>query len=66
MSHICVNDKYRSQVGATNRPENIVIPYVSFISLSSICIQRVSAKTLEPNFSVIFQRIFVKFKMQIL
>jgi hypothetical protein len=32
MSHICVNDEYRSQVGATNRPENIVIRYVSFVS----------------------------------
>jgi hypothetical protein len=29
-------------------------------------IQGVSAKTFEPNDSVIFQRIFVKFKMQIL
>jgi hypothetical protein len=28
-------------------------------------IQGVSAKTFEPNNSVIFQRIFVKFKMQI-
>jgi hypothetical protein len=28
MSHICANDEYRSQVGATNRPENIVIRYV--------------------------------------
>jgi hypothetical protein len=28
-------------------------------------IQSVSAKTFEPNNSVIFQRIFVKFKMQI-
>jgi hypothetical protein len=28
-------------------------------------IQGVSAKTVEPNNSVIFQRIFVKFKMQI-
>jgi hypothetical protein len=29
------------------------------------CIQSVSAKTFEPNNLVIFQRIFVKFKMQI-
>jgi hypothetical protein len=29
------------------------------------CIHPVSAKTFEPNNSVIFQRIFVKFKMQI-
>jgi hypothetical protein len=36
MSHICANDEYRSQVGATNRPENIVICYVSVVSLSSI------------------------------
>jgi hypothetical protein len=28
-------------------------------------LQGVSAKTFEPNNSVIFQRIFVKFKMQI-
>jgi hypothetical protein len=28
MSHICANDEYRSQVGATNRPENIVIGLV--------------------------------------
>jgi hypothetical protein len=34
MSHICANDKYRSQVGATKRPENIVIRYISFGSLS--------------------------------
>jgi hypothetical protein len=33
MSHICANDEYRSQVGATNRLENIVIRYVS-VSLS--------------------------------
>jgi hypothetical protein len=30
-----------------------------------LLIQGVSAKTFEPNNSVIFQRIFVKFKMQI-
>jgi hypothetical protein len=29
------------------------------------CIQGVSAKTFEPNISVILQRIFMKFKMQI-
>jgi hypothetical protein len=34
MSHICANDEYRSQAGATNRPENVVIRYVSVISLS--------------------------------
>jgi hypothetical protein len=34
MSHICANDEYRSQVGATNRPENIVICYVNVVSLS--------------------------------
>jgi hypothetical protein len=38
MSHICANDEYQSQVGATKRPENIVICYVSFVSLLSICI----------------------------
>jgi hypothetical protein len=37
MSHICANDEYRSQVGATNRPENIVIRCVSVVSLFSIC-----------------------------
>jgi hypothetical protein len=31
------NDEYRSQVGATNRPENIIIRYVSLVSLPSIC-----------------------------
>jgi hypothetical protein len=36
MSHICANDEYRSQLGATNRPENIVIRFVSFVSLSPI------------------------------
>jgi hypothetical protein len=30
-----------------------------------LIIQRVSAKTFEPNISVICQRIFMKFKMQI-
>jgi hypothetical protein len=40
MSHICANDEYRSQVGTTNRPENIVIGYVSFVSLSSICMYK--------------------------
>jgi hypothetical protein len=36
MSHICANEEYRSRVkyvGAINRPENIVIRYVSFVSL---------------------------------
>jgi hypothetical protein len=28
VSHICANEEYRSQVGATNRPENIVIRYL--------------------------------------
>jgi hypothetical protein len=36
MTHIGANDEHRSQVGATNRPENIVIYCVSFVSLSSI------------------------------
>jgi hypothetical protein len=36
-----------------------------YCSHPSIYIQSVSAKTFEPNNSVIFQRIFVKFKMQI-
>jgi hypothetical protein len=35
MSYICANDESRSQVGATNRLENIVIRYVSVVSLSS-------------------------------
>jgi hypothetical protein len=34
MSHFC--DEYRSQVGVTNRPENIVILYVSVVSLSRV------------------------------
>jgi hypothetical protein len=34
MSRICANDEYRSQIGATNRLETIVIRY---LSLSSIC-----------------------------
>jgi hypothetical protein len=34
MSHICANDEYRSQVGATNRPENIVIEFESSRRLS--------------------------------
>jgi hypothetical protein len=33
MSNIRANDEYRSEVGATNRPENIVIRYVNFVSL---------------------------------
>jgi hypothetical protein len=41
MSHICANDEYRSQVGTANRPVNIVIRYVSVVSLSlsSNCMQ---------------------------
>jgi hypothetical protein len=38
MSHICANQADRSQVDATNRPENIVIRYVSFVSLLSVCV----------------------------
>jgi hypothetical protein len=34
MSHICANN----EVGATNRPENIVIRYISFVSFSSVCL----------------------------
>jgi hypothetical protein len=34
MSHICANDEYRFQVGATNRPENIVIEFESSSRLS--------------------------------
>jgi hypothetical protein len=33
MSHICANDEYRSQVGATNLPENIVVRYISVVYL---------------------------------
>jgi hypothetical protein len=33
MNHICSNDEYRSQVGATNRPENIVIRCLSLSRL---------------------------------
>jgi hypothetical protein len=36
MSHVCANDEYRSEVGATNQPEHIVIPYVSVVSLSRL------------------------------
>jgi hypothetical protein len=36
MGHICANDGYRSHVGATNQPENIVIRYVSVVSLSRL------------------------------
>jgi hypothetical protein len=42
MSHICANDEHRSQVGATNRPENIVIHYV-------ICIE--SSRRLQFSFT---------------
>jgi hypothetical protein len=33
MSHICANDEYRSQAGATNRPESIIIRYLSLVYL---------------------------------
>jgi hypothetical protein len=36
MSHICAKDEYRSLAGATNRPENIVICYVSFVPLTRL------------------------------
>jgi hypothetical protein len=36
MSHICANDEYLSQVDTTNRPESIVIRYVSVVSLSRL------------------------------
>jgi hypothetical protein len=39
-------------------------PYNQGVKL--LIIQGVSAKIFEPNNSVIFQRIFVKFKMQII
>jgi hypothetical protein len=38
ISHICANEEYWSKVGATNRPENIVIRYVSFVSRLFVCI----------------------------
>jgi hypothetical protein len=50
MSHICANEEYRSQVGATNRPENIVICYVSVVSLST--------------FSVLIDRFFTGLSLQ--
>jgi hypothetical protein len=31
--HICANDEYWSQVGAKNRPENIIIRYLSLVYL---------------------------------
>jgi hypothetical protein len=33
---LCANDEYWSQVGATNRPENIITRYFSFVSLFSV------------------------------
>jgi hypothetical protein len=36
MGHICANDDRRSQVGATNQPENIVMRYVIVVSLSRL------------------------------
>jgi DnaJ-class molecular chaperone len=37
MSHICANDKYRSQGGAINRQENIVIRFqFSFTDFSPV------------------------------
>jgi hypothetical protein len=58
MSHICANDEYRSQVGATNRLKNIVIRYVSFISVSSICIY-----VFEFESSQHFQFLFTDFSL---
>jgi hypothetical protein len=59
MSHTCANDEYRSQVGATNRPENIVvIRYVAFVSLSSICMY-----LFEFESSRRFQFLFTDFSM---
>jgi hypothetical protein len=36
MSHVITNDEYRPHVDATNRLENIVIRYVSFVCLSLV------------------------------
>jgi hypothetical protein len=41
MSHICANDEYRSQVGATNRPENVVIRCNNVVSLSRVFARKV-------------------------
>jgi hypothetical protein len=66
-----------SQVGSLHAREQRVIISKKIIErqnmnrvalifkLRNLGIQGVSAKTFEPNNSVIFQRIFVKFKMQI-
>jgi hypothetical protein len=39
MSHISANDEYRSQVRATDQPENIVIRYVSVVDVFSFHLQ---------------------------
>jgi hypothetical protein len=46
ISHICANEEYRSQVGATNRLANIVIPYFSVVSLSLVYLH---ANTMPSN-----------------
>jgi hypothetical protein len=43
------NDEYRSRVGATNRPENIVIGYVSFVSLTSLGVDSVLPSRVIPS-----------------
>jgi hypothetical protein len=48
MNHICANDEYRSQAGATNRPENIVIRYGSLTSLS-LSLSRLFVYTVYPK-----------------
>jgi hypothetical protein len=49
--------------------ENLISTVCQFCQFlpdnSALIVQGVSAKTFEPNISVICQRIFVKFKMQI-
>jgi hypothetical protein len=61
MSHICGNDEYWSQLGATNRPENIVICCVSFVSLSRLfaCkVVDVVSFHLPTDFSLVYRSAF--------
>jgi hypothetical protein len=61
MSHICANDEYQIQVGVTNRPENIVIRYISVVSLSPICME--SSRRFQfsfTNFSLVYGSAFAQ------
>jgi hypothetical protein len=55
------NDEYRSQVGPTNRPENIVIRYVSFVFL--LFARKVSSQNFQfsfTDFSLVYRSAFVQ------